>query len=170
MKRNSMGMQKQEKIIREQLLALLDGGNAHMSFAEVVARFPVKYGNIKPPNMNYTAWHLLEHMRIAQWDILEFIRNPAHVSPDWPDGYWPSQDKRTTGAQWEKTVKGFRADLKALQRLVKDPKIDLFGPIPHAKKYTIFREILVIADHNAYHIGEIATLRQILYIKPPGSW
>lgn len=154
-----------DKVVRQQLLSLLSGGNAHMGFDAAVARFPVEHINRKPPRVSYTPWHLLEHIRIAQWDILEFIRNPDHISPDWPEGYWPSPDEQADEAQWEKTIDEFRADMKALQDLVADPNTDLFGSIPHAEGYTILREILVVADHNAYHIGEFAILRQVM-----GTW
>jgi hypothetical protein len=163
-------MPDQDSIIRTQLLHLLRGGNAHMSFDEVVAGFPLKYINVKPPHLNYSVWHLLEHMRIAQRDILEFIKKPDYSSPDWPDEYWPPPDKRAGKSEWDKSVKAFRADLRSVQDLVRDPGTAFFESIPHAKKYTIFREILLVADHNAYHIGELAALRQVLGIKPPDSW
>jgi hypothetical protein len=152
-------------MMRDQLLALLQGGNAHMSFDQAVADFPLAYFNRQPPHVSYTPWHLLEHIRLAQWDILEFIRNPAHVSPDWPEGYWPARDEQADETRWQQTLTAFRADLEALQALVMDPQTDLFAPIPHAPGYTIFREILVVADHNAYHIGEFAILRQVM-----GTW
>jgi hypothetical protein len=148
--------------MRKQLLALLGGGNAHLTFDQAVADFPLEYINHKPPNVPYTPWHLLEHIRIAQWDILEFVRNPDHVSPPWPKGYWPSPDEQANEARWQKTIADFRADLKAIENLVTDPNTDLLAPIPHAKDYTIFREILLVADHNAYHIGEFAILRQVM--------
>ena len=105
-------------------------------------------------------------MRIAQWDILEFIRNPKHISPDYPEGYRPRPGKHADAAQWKRTVQGFREDRKALEAIVADESIDLFAPLPHAKSYTIFREVLVAADHNAYHIGEFALLRQVLQAWP----
>ena len=157
---------KSEKRIRTELLALLRGGNAHMTFEEVIADFPAEYINRKAPNVPYSFWHFLEHLRIAQWDILEFIRNPDHASPDYPEGYRPRPDELATEAGWLRTVNDFRADLQALQDLVADPGTDLFGPLPHAKDYTIFRELLTVADHNAYHIAEIAMLRQVMDIWP----
>jgi hypothetical protein len=160
----------EDAVLREQLLDLLQGGNAHMSFDEVIAGTPLDKANTKPTNYNYTLWQLLEHMRLVQWDIVEFVVNPEHVSPDYPEGYWPPEDKKATRAQWEKTVRSFRADLKRMQDIVADPGTDFFSPIPHAPDYTIFREALLAADHNAYHIGEIATLRQILEIAPHESW
>lgn len=155
-----------DKLVREQLLFLLGGGNAHMSFDQAVAEFPLEYINSPPPNVPYTPWHLLEHMRIAQWDILEFIRNPAYISPEWPEGYWPPQDELADEIRWEQTLRDFRADLRALQEMVEDPDIDLFAPLPHAQDYTVLREILVVADHNAYHIGEFAILRQVMETWP----
>lgn len=155
-----------EQVIREQLLALLRGGNAHLDFDEAVADFPAEHINSKAPHVPYTPWHLLEHMRIAQWDILEFIRNPAHLSPDWPEGYWPAQAEQADLARWQTTLKAFRADHQALQDLVKDAQTDLSAPLPHAPGYTIFREILLVADHNAYHLGEFAILRQVMATWP----
>lgn len=154
-----------DQVMREQLLALLQGGNAHMGFDKAVADFPGAFINHNPPRVTYTPWHLLEHMRLAQWDILEFIRNPVHVSPPWPEGYWPAPEAQANESQWEQTLAAFRADLKALQELVIDRAVDLFAPIPHAPNYTVFREILVVADHNAYHTGEFAILRQVM-----GTW
>ncbi len=161
---------KSDAIIREQLRALLRGGNAHMSFDEVIEKFPLGKINAKLPNFNYTPWHLLEHMRIVQWDILEFIQNPEHVSPDYPSGYWPPEESTATAAQWKKTITAFSAGLKSAQGLVKNSHTDFFSPIPHAKDYTVFREMLLIADHNAYHIGEIATMRQVMNIRPASGW
>lgn len=155
-----------DQVVRKQLLHLLRGGNAHMSFDQAVADFPVQAINRQPPNVSYTPWHLIEHLRIAQWDILEFIRNPDHISPDWPKGYWPQPDLEADSTLWEKSIQSFQADLNTLQDLVTDTNIDLYAPIPHAQTYTIFREILLVADHNAYHIGELAILREIMGIWP----
>jgi len=155
-----------DKVIRKELLTLLRGGEAHMSFDSAVSGFPMKDINNQVPNGSYRVWHLLEHMRIAQWDILEFVRDPGHVSPSFPDGYWPQPDETATPALWRKTVKNISADLKAVQEIVEDPKTDLFSPIPHAKGYTIFREILLVADHNAYHVAELVSLRRVLNMKP----
>ncbi len=155
-----------DKVIREQLLALLKAGNAHMSFSDAVSGFPLKEINRRLPNASYTVWHLLEHTRIAQWDILEFVRNPRHISPEFPAGYWPKEDQMATASQWKKTIKDFLNDLKAVEKLVKDPRTDFFSPIPHAKDYNLFLEILTLADHNAYHVGELVTLRRVLNMKP----
>ena len=154
-----------DMIQREQLQALLHEGNAHMSFSEAVAQFPGEYMNVMPPNVDYTPWQLLEHLRITQWDILEFIRNPQHVSPEWPEGYWPAQDAKADDAAWQRTCAAFQADLAALEQIVTDPSIDLYTPLLHGTGQTVFREILVVADHNSYHIGEFAILRQVM-----GTW
>jgi hypothetical protein len=137
-----------------------------MTFGEAVAQFPREHMNTYPPGVPYTPWHLLEHLRIAQWDILEFMRNPAYVSPDWPQGYWPSREAQTDEAGWKRTVTSFRADLQALQNLVADPATDLMKQLPHGTGQTILREILLVADHNAYHIGEFAILRQVMQTWP----
>ena len=148
--------------VRDQLRALLQGGNAHMTFDEAVANFPREQMNTKLPHFPYTPWHLLEHVRIAQWDILEFIRNPQYVSPSWPEGYWPAEGTQADEAAWEKTLSSFRADLQSLLEMVADPTVNLYTPIPHGNGQNVLREILVVADHNAYHIGEFATLREVM--------
>lgn len=154
-----------DAVLRKELLALIHGGNAHMSFDEAVADFPLEAINKRPPHVSYTPWHLLEHLRITQWDILEFIRNPMHVSPDWPVGYWPAIDAQADQAAWETTVRRFRLDLSALEDIARDPNLPLTKPLPHAPGYTIFRELVLVGDHNAYHIGEFAILRQVM-----GTW
>jgi hypothetical protein len=157
-----------DEVVRKELSALLEGGNAHMSFEDVVADFPVEHINSKAPYTPYSFWHFVEHIRIAQWDILEFIRNPRHVSPNYPEGYRPGPEQKTDTKGWQKSIEGVRADLEALKDMAQDPKIDLFAPLPHAPRYTVFREIVLAADHNAYHIGEIAIMRQVMDIWPPG--
>jgi hypothetical protein len=155
-----------DKVLREQLLALLRGGNAHMGFDAAVADFPVDALNTPVPQGTYLVWHLLEHMRIVQWDILEFVRNPDYVSPDFPVGYWPPPGAKATATVWEKIIKRFRGDLEAVQGIVRDPATDFFSPIPHARDYTVFREMLLVADHNAYHLGELVSMRRVLDLRP----
>ncbi len=155
-----------DQVIRDQLLALLRGGQAHLTFDQAVADFPMDQINRRPPNVPYTPWHLLEHIRIAQWDILEFIRNPNHVSPAWPAEYWPTASQVTDEAGWRQTIQAFRADLAALEQLVQAPTTNFFSDLPHAPGYTILRELLLVADHNAYHIGEFAILRQVMATWP----
>jgi hypothetical protein len=153
------------QVLREQVLALLRGGSAHDNFPNVMADFPLEYINHRPVNVEYSFWHLLEHMRIAQWDILEFVRNPDHQSPEWPAGYWPARDETADEEQWKKTIQAIERDLEALQAIVADPQVDLLAEIPHAPGYTILREALLVADHNAYHLGEFGILRQVA-----GTW
>ncbi len=160
---------KTNVVLRNELMALLNGGNAHMGFEDAIVGFPRKAINDKPPHVNYTFWHLLEHMRRAQYDILEFIRDPDYVSPDYSE-FWPAPDMEANSGQWKKTVSAIRTDLKSAIKIVMAPETDFFSPIPHAKDYTIFREILLIADHNAYHIAELLALRQVTNIAPPKRW
>ncbi len=154
-----------EEILRSQLLALLQGGNAHMGIDDAVADFPMEFINQHPPNVTYTPWHLLEHLRITQFDILEFVRNPEYVSPQWPEGYWPAPGASATPERWQQTIDAFKADLQAIQDIVQDPGTQILAELPHAQGYTMLREILLVADHNAYHIGEFAILRQVM-----GTW
>jgi hypothetical protein len=154
-----------EPAVRQHLLDLLKGGNAHLKFEEVVKDFPERLRGKKPEGQPHTAWRLLEHMRIAQWDILEFSRNPKHDSPEFPEGYWPQSDAPPGAAAWEKSVKQFRADLKAMQDLVAAPKTDLYARISWGDGQTILREALLVADHNAYHLGELLMVRRLL-----GAW
>lgn len=158
---------KDEKTMRRELLGLLQGGNAHFTFEEVLAGLPLECINKKPPNTPYSLWHFVEHIRIAQWDILEFITNPRHVSPEYPAGYRPKAHETTDLSGWQKTCDGFLADLEALKDLVRDEKTDLLAPLPHAKEFNIFREVLLAADHNAYHVGELAIIRQVMGLWPP---
>ena len=151
--------------VREQVIKLLAGGQAHLTFEDVVKNFPAKLRGVKPKGAPHTAWELLEHMRIALWDILEFSRDAKHVSPSWPEGYWPRSQKPPSDAAWKKSVAAIRKDLAAMQKLVGNPKIDLNAQIPHGTGQTILREALLVADHNAYHIGQLLLVRRLL-----GAW
>jgi hypothetical protein len=159
----------QDQALREHLLYLLRGGGAHVDFESVVADFPVEKINQRIGHLPYTAWAVLEHMRIAQWDILEFSRNGAHVSPKWPEGYWPSKDAKPDAAAWDESVKRFRSDLKEMDDLVADPQTDLFARITHGDGQTILREALLVADHNAYHLGVLVTMKRILAEEEPAD-
>jgi hypothetical protein len=152
-------------ILREQLIALIDGRGAHMPFEAAVADFPDDAMNRQPPNVPYTPWHLLEHVRIAQADILDYIRNREYLAPNWPEEYWPARDASATPQQFARTIAAFLADRAALHELVADPATDLLAAIPNTPGHTILREVRVVADHNAYHVGEFAILRQVM-----GSW
>jgi uncharacterized damage-inducible protein DinB len=154
-----------DRALREHLLYVLRGGGAHLSFEEALADFPVERSGQKPEGLPYTAWQVLEHMRIAQWDILEFSRNPNHVSPEWTEGYWPKKDAPPDPEAWTRSIEAFHADLQAMQNLVADPSTDLFARIPHGEGQTILREALLVADHNAYHLGQIVLIRRLL-----GAW
>lgn len=154
-----------DRALRDHLIYLLEGGGAHVGFDKAIAGLPPALRGLKPEGLPYTAWRLLEHLRIAQWDILEFSVNPQHVSPAWPDGYWPDGDAPPSDAAWKKSVQQFRRDLKRMQDLVANPRTDLFARIPHGDGQTILREALLVADHNAYHLGELVVLRRLL-----GAW
>jgi hypothetical protein len=154
-----------DQALRQQLCDLLQGGNAHVKFEQVVKDFPERLRGKKPEGQPHTAWRLLEHMRIAQWDILEFSRSSKHVSPEWPDSYWPETDAPPSAGAWEKSVKQFCADLKAMRDLVASPQIDLYARIPWGDGQTILREALLVADHNAYHLGELLMIRRLA-----GAW
>jgi hypothetical protein len=151
-----------DKELRKHVLSLLGGRNAHIGFGDFVKDFPVDACGQKISGLPYTAWQVLEHMRIAQWDILEFSRSPAHVSPKFPKGYWPDPDQPGNAELWKDTVARFRNDLKEMEKLVADQSVDLFAKIPHGKGQTILREALLIADHNAYHLGALAVMGRIL--------
>jgi len=154
-----------DRALRDHLLYLLRGGGAHLDFEKAIGDLPPKLRGGKPAALPHTPWRLLEHLRICQWDILEFSRNPKHVSPQFPAGYWPAGDAPPDDGAWDRSVAGFRADLKAMQELVADPATDLFAPIPHGEGQTILREALLVADHNAYHLGQLVTVRRLL-----GAW
>jgi hypothetical protein len=151
-----------DKSLRKHLLHLLQRGSAHLDFDAAVASLPPKARGAKTEGSPHTPWRLLEHMRIAQWDILEFCRNPKHVSPDFPDGYWPESDAPPADRDWDESVKAFRNDLEEMCRLVADPRQDLFEPFPHGDGQTLLREALLVADHNAYHLGQLVLLRRVL--------
>jgi uncharacterized damage-inducible protein DinB len=151
--------------LRENLLELLKGGGAHLDFEKAIAGLPTALRGAKPTGVPHTPWRLLEHLRIAQQDILEFTRNPQHRSPPWPEGYWPAGDAPPDNLAWDRSVAAFRADLQAMQDLVADPSSDLFTPLPHGDGQTTLREALLVADHNAYHLGQLVVVRRLL-----GAW
>jgi hypothetical protein len=151
--------------VRRHLLELLDGGHAHPDFETAIADMPADRRGTKPPGLPYTPWRLIEHMRIAQWDILRFSIDPEHVSPDFPTGYWPEGDSPPDPGAWDRSVESFRAELRAMKDLVSDPRTDLVAPIPHGQGQTILREALLVADHNSYHIGQLIAVRRLL-----GAW
>jgi DinB superfamily len=154
-----------DRSLREHLLELLGGGHAHLNFEKAIAGLPVELRGARPPGLPHTPWRLVEHIRIAQWDILRFSVDPKHNSPEFPDGYWPAGDAPPDSDAWERSVSAFRADLQAMKDLVANPETDLFKPIPHGQGQTVLREALLIADHNAYHLGQLIVVRRML-----GAW
>ena len=160
-----MNSSESDKSLREHMLSLLRGRNAHLSFEDFIKDFPIEKCGEQIENLPYTAWQVLEHMRIAQWDILEFTRNPKHKSPEFPKGYWPETPTPPNEKAWEKSVNTFRADLKAMTELVANESTDLFAKIPHGDGQTVLREALLLADHNAYHLGQLVLVRRLL-----GAW
>ena len=152
--------------LREHVVYLLEGGGAHMSFEQAFADLPAQVRGARVPGTPYTPWRLLEHLRICQWDILEFSRNPRHVSPDYPDGYWPAGDGPDRPEDWGASLQACRRDLNAMIELVRDPDSDLFARIPWGDGQTLLREALLVADHNSYHIGEMVVVRTLLGAEP----
>ena len=151
-----------DKSLREHLLKLLEGGHAHVIFEAAVKGIPAALRGKRPKGAGHSLWEILEHMRIAQWDILEFSRDANHVSPPWPDGYWPQTKGPPNAQAWNKSIRAFTADLEAMRKLVAAKTTDLYAPLPHGEGQTILREALLIADHNAYHLGELVLIRRLL--------
>ncbi len=151
--------------LRDHVLYLLRGGGAHLDFDKAIAGLPPELRGKKPAGLPHTPWRLLEHMRIAQWDILEFTRNPHHVSPEFDAGYWPKGDAPPDADAWDRSVAAIRADSQSMQDLVANKATDLFTPLPHGQGQTVLREALLIADHNAYHLGQFVVVRRLL-----GAW
>jgi len=148
--------------LREHLVDLLEGGGAHLDFQTAIAGLPVELRGAKVTGSPHTPWRLLEHLRLCQWDILEFSRDPQHVSPSFPDGYWPADDGPPSEAAWDESVNRFHRDLQEMIALVADPASDLFTPFPHGDGQTLLREAMLVADHNAYHLGQLVMLRRAL--------
>ena len=164
-KRRAPKAKSRDAILREQLVYLLKGGGAHVHFEDALNGLPANLRGAFAKGLKHTAWQLLEHARIAQWDILEFSRDAKHVSPDFPGGYWPKTPVPPDEAAWDKSVKEFLRDLAAMVQLVRNPRTDLYKKIPHGDGQTILREALLLADHNAYHLGQVVDLRRAL-----GAW
>ena len=153
------------KELRDDIIWLLNGGRAHVGFKRAVSNLPEALRGKKPSKFPYSPWQQLEHMRICQWDILEYIRNPQYESPKWPSGYWPAAVPPSRNA-WSKCIRAFEADLKELEAMAADPSTDLLARIPaDPSGPTILHELLLVADHNAYHLGQLVALRRAL-----GTW
>jgi hypothetical protein len=156
---------KDDKSLREHLINLLKSEGAHVDFDAAVKEMPVSLQGKKPKGAQHSPWEVLEHMRIVQWDILEFTRNASHISPEFPSGYWPSAPVPPNDNAWDKSAEAFQSDLATIVGIVANESIDLLAPIPHDDKKTVLREVLLVADHNAYHLGELILLRRML-----GAW
>jgi hypothetical protein len=154
-----------DKALREHLIYLLGGGGAHVDFESAVKDVPPTLRGKKPQNATHSLWGILEHLRIAQWDILDFSRNGKYETLKWPDEYWPKTEEPPDDRAWNQSIEKFRSDLEAMKKLVADPKTDLYAKIPHGEGQTILREALLVADHNAYHLGEFVLVRRLL-----GNW
>jgi len=157
-----MSQANNDQALRDHLLELLGGGNAHLSFEDFIRDFPIEKCGRRIEGLPYTAWQVLEHVCIAQWDILEFSRDAKHVSPKWPKGYWPGVDQLGSADLWNETVEKFRNDLKQMKELIANPSTDLFARIPHGTGQTILREALLLADHNSNHLGALIVMSRIL--------
>jgi hypothetical protein len=153
-----------DKALREHLLKLLSGGEAHVDFDATMDDWPAQLAGARVANFPHTAWMLLEHMRIAQWDILEFSRNPKHNSPPWPEGYWPESEAPASEKEWANAIAEFKRDMKAMEKLLANSKNDLYAKLPWGDGQTLLREALLLADHNAYHLGQLVMMRKCMGI------
>jgi hypothetical protein len=151
--------------LRSHLIKLLDWSDAHVGFDSAVEGIPSVLRGKQPDGLPYSPWQLLEHMRITQRDILDFCRDPAYKQPKWPDDYWPKASAPRSADEWEESVASYRDDREALLKLITDPALDLFALVPHGQGQTYLREALLIADHSAYHLGELVAVRRLL-----GAW
>jgi uncharacterized damage-inducible protein DinB len=152
----------QDRALRDHLLELLDSRSAHLDFDKAIQDLPPELRGRKAGEGFHTLWQLVEHLRITQWDILDFSRNPDYVALDWPKEYWPETEAPPDGEAWERSVEAFRKDLQAMKDLVADPETDLYAKIPWGDGQTILREAMLVADHNAYHLGQVMAVRKML--------
>jgi len=155
----------QDELIRKNLLDLISGENSRTSFDECVRNFPIDRINDVFPNGDYTAWELLEHIRLGQEDILDFIKNPDYKYREFPKDYWPPKGTKATPTDWEKTTNGFKSDSEELENMIKDPETDLYKLIPWGTGHTFLQEIVTVSNHNGFHLGEFGIMRQVM-----GTW
>ena len=153
-----------ENSLIKNLEHLLDKGHAHVSLDDALKDLPFEVLGEKPGNLPYSIWQLTSHIRIAQWDILEFSRNENHISPKWPEGYWPAEAGPGSIAEWEKCMLQIKDDRKAFIKLLKDAGDQLYAPFPYGDGQSLLKEALVLADHNSYHTGEIIVVRKLLNV------
>ena len=154
-----------DSALRAHLLELLRGGHAHTTFDDAVRDLPTDLAGVRPEGSPHSAWELVEHIRIAQEDILRFSQSASHVSPPWPKGYWPKSPQPKDAAQWAASVEAARRDLAEFEGMVRDPSRDLFRKFAWGEGQTLLREAMLIADHNAYHVGQLVIVRRLL-----GAW
>jgi len=151
-----------DKQLRQQIAKYLDWQEAHADLSAAVTDFPAELRGLVPEGFPYSGWQLLEHIRIALWDMVEFSRDARHKSPAWPEGYWPKAAAPPSAKAWDQSVKAIQEHLEEMRELVRDPKRDLLAPLPHGSGQTLLREALLIADHNAYHLGQLVLVRRAL--------
>ena len=151
--------------LRKHLAALLNWQDARVGFDTAVKGFPSRLRGVQPEGLPYSGWQLLEHLRLAQRDILDFCVDPAYFAPKWPEAYWPKSPAPPTQKAWQQSIAAVRADRRSLEKLLADPTLDLFAKIPHGEGQTYLREFLLVADHNAFHVGQIVIVRRLL-----GAW
>ena len=151
--------------LRAQLAGALAWHDANAGFDKALEGLAPELRGRRPEGLPYSAWRLLEHLRLTQRDILDFCRDPKYTEPHWPDDYWPKTDAPAAPSAWDESVAGFRRDREALQKLVADPAVDLFGKIPHGSGQTYLREVILVIDHNAHHVGQLIVVRRLL-----GAW
>ena len=149
-------------ILRKHLIDSLGGGESHMKFEEAVKDFPSEARGRRLPGSPHSAWELVEHLRIAQRDILDFVRDEGYTEPEWPADYWPGKEKEASAEDWHAEAQAFRDDLAALLALLNDPATDLLAVVPNGQHQTWLREFLLVADHNAYHVGQLVVLKRML--------
>jgi uncharacterized damage-inducible protein DinB len=155
-------MSNTESALRKQLVTSISGRESHIDFGSALGDFPPELRGVKPSGAPHTAWQLLEHMRIAQHDILEFSRDPKYKSPKWPDEYWPKTQAPPDAKAWDASVEAFQDDARELDNLIQDAQQDLFKPFPHGDGHNLLREALLVATHNSYHLGQIVFLKKML--------
>jgi hypothetical protein len=151
-------------IIQQELIKCLNGAQAHIPCLKIIQDFPSEKINTPIDEVPYTAWQIVEHMRLTQRDILDYMKDPDYKEPDWPQGYWPAKDKTATTDDWNNSIKQFHEDLKSLEEIIMDPQTDFTAPLVHNPKHTIFREILIIGNHNSYHGGQLLIFKRVLKI------
>ena len=154
-----------DEVLRQQLAKAIDWNEAHADFHTAIDDFPAALRGRVPDGLPYSAWQLLEHIRLALWDILEFSRDARHKSPEWPEGYWPKTAAPPSADAWDKSIRAIEEHVDAMRMLVTDPSRDLFAPLPHGTGQTLLREALLVADHNSYHVGQLVLVRRAL-----GAW